>query len=735
MDVFDLQAKIRFDDGDFTSGLSAASGVFKGFSDLVGSGISAISSGLKSMVSDSVSSFAEFEQLVGGVNTIFEDLGWDVQQNAEIAFKTAGLSINQYLSAAMDFSASLNQSLQRTEGNIARAAELTDTAIIDMSDNVNKMGSTMESVQNAYKGFSRGNFMMLDNLKLGYGGTKAEMERLLVDAEKISGIHYDIANFSDMIQAIHVIQQNMGITGTTAAEAADTISGSAASMGAAWDNLKLALSRDDADISQAFANVAEAAETSLSNKMPRIEQALQGVSELATQAAPQLSAAVSKLAPQIVPALFKAGTATTSALAKSMVSLAPAIITTGTEVLTDVAADIISNLPQIFDTAGGLFSTLGEAVMANVPALADAAKTAITTFSGYLRDNLPALIPEGVNAVVELAKGITSPEVTGTLINAAFDVVGGLIDGFTSSETINAIIDGAPVIVENIAIGIVNAADKLAGAALQLCGNLLDYFGDEENRKKLLECADKILGTIAEGFSSLLGTGAEGIYNLGGKIAENLGMGEYWQIGNKAITEWWDGFKNKWDEFKSWWNVELSDVFSPTKLAEKIKEGLRGIGEVLSGGVVDKQDENGHGGGGYHSSARATAGAQYDYSDAVIIEPYKESVLPNEYRLKHGDLEARKRATYHADGAIIKEPLSMHVFGEAGREAVLPLDSNTSWMDTLANKIGNRNTTVNIYHTGSLNDEADFDSFIEKLDNALANRYIGQDRSIGVTLA
>ena len=248
-----------------------------------------------------VDNYAEYEQLTGGIQTLFEDLSWDVQQNAANAFKTAGLSANEYMDTAMSFAASLNASLVRTEGNIARSADLTDMAIVDMADNANKMGSSMESIQLAYQGFAKQNYTMLDNLKLGYGGTKTEMERLLADAQKLTGVKYHIENFSDVVEAIHAVQQEMGITGTTAKEAAATISGSIGMTKAAWANLLTGMGDPEADIEQLVDNVVESAGTVVERIAPVAEQALKSILRVIKAAAPKIRAKISELMDELLP--------------------------------------------------------------------------------------------------------------------------------------------------------------------------------------------------------------------------------------------------------------------------------------------------------------------------------------------------------------------------------------------------------------------------------------------------
>lgn len=242
----------------------------------------AITGALTTLGVASVKSYAEYEQLVGGVETLFKESADDIKKYAQNAFKTAGLSANEYMETVTSFSASLIQSL---EGDTKKATKYADMAITDMSDNANKMGTSMESIQNAYQGFAKQNYTMLDNLKLGYGGTKTEMERLIRDANKVKEANGEMADlsierFSDMVEAIHIIQNEMGITGTTAKEADNTILGSVNSMKASWKNLLVAISDDNADMETAVNNFVDSTITAGKNIVPRIRVAFDGIKKL-----------------------------------------------------------------------------------------------------------------------------------------------------------------------------------------------------------------------------------------------------------------------------------------------------------------------------------------------------------------------------------------------------------------------------------------------------------------------
>ena len=240
----------------------------------LGSVVKEVGSAFIKIGKQALDSYADYEQLVGGVETLFKDNASTVENYANNAYKTAGLSANEYMETVTAFSASLLQSLN---GDTAKSAEVADMAITDMADNANKMGTSMDMIQNAYQGFAKQNYTMLDNLKLGYGGTKSEMERLLADAQKISGVKYDISNLNDVYQAIHVIQGELGITGTTAKEASTTIQGSVSAMKSAWSNMLTGIADDNADFDGLVNNLVESIGTAAENIMPRVQIIIDGV--------------------------------------------------------------------------------------------------------------------------------------------------------------------------------------------------------------------------------------------------------------------------------------------------------------------------------------------------------------------------------------------------------------------------------------------------------------------------
>ena len=333
MDVFDLVAKIRLDSSEYEQGVGKAKGTFSTLASGVGkavgtvakvgaAAVTAAAAGITALTKMGIEGYAQYEQLVGGVETLFKDSQGTVMKYAESAYKTAGMSANQYMETVTSFSASLIQSL---DGDTAKAAEIGNMAITDMSDNANKMGTSIEMIQNAYNGFAKGNYTMLDNLKLGYGGTKTEMERLLADAEKISGIKYDISSFADVTEAIHVMQEEMGIAGTTAREAATTIEGSISMMKGAWQNLVVGMADENANMDVLINNFVESTATAAQNLLPRIEQTLKGIGELIAALAPIIAEALPQLVAAVLPSLLSAAVSLVTSFVNGMITALPAL--------------------------------------------------------------------------------------------------------------------------------------------------------------------------------------------------------------------------------------------------------------------------------------------------------------------------------------------------------------------------------------------------------------------------
>lgn len=518
MDLFNIVARIVLDSDQYErqmkkaseetnsfgskvkSGLKTAAGV-------VAAGVAAVGTAAVAMGKQSLVAYAEYEQLVGGVETLFSNLDGTVSaapkvlENASKAYKTAGMSANEYMETVTSFSAALVTSLNNDYNEAARIADQT---IIDMSDNANKMGTSMESIQNAYQGFAKQNYTMLDNLKLGYGGTKEEMQRLLADAEKFSGVHYDIENLADVYEAIHVIQEQFGIAGTTAKEASATISGSISAMKASWQNLLVGMADDNADIGVLVNQFVDSLVTVGDNIIPRVQKILDGAVKV-------IIAVAEKLIPVIV------------------------------QVLTD-------NLPMLVRSAISLLNTIATTIVDNLPELIDAAIEIIYTIARGIIDALPELIPAIVEVVLTIVEKLTDPDTLEKLVVAAFDIMAAIAVGLV--KAIPVLIEKVPVIIENIIQSIIDLAPLLVNSGSELIGYITE--GVNDTFPHLLE-------TVSEWWNNLL-------ENAGRKWEEiKTSISNKVDSTKDSLRQKWDSINdmidNKLDSLKS----KFTDAFDKAK--------------------------------------------------------------------------------------------------------------------------------------------------------------------------
>lgn len=362
-------------------------------------GVRRLGSAMLDIGKQAIESYADYEQLVGGVDTLFKESSKKVQEYANNSYKTAGLSANEYMETVTSFSASLLQSLN---GDTEKSAEVANMAIIDMSDNANKMGTSMSMIQSAYQGFAKQNYTMLDNLKLGYGGTKTEMERLLADAEKISGVHYDISNLNDVYQAIHIIQGELGITGTTSEEASKTISGSLNAMKGAWSNLLTGIADENADFDTLVGNLVDSVMTFGDNILPRVKTVLEGIGKLIKELVPKLAQELPSLLQSILPSLISGVVDLIKALSDALPSLIPVLMNGIVQAFTGIV-DILPDILQALIQATVLIvQSLAEQLPTIIPQLIDA----ILEMIPMLIDNLPLFTKAGWQLIIGLAQGL-----------------------------------------------------------------------------------------------------------------------------------------------------------------------------------------------------------------------------------------------------------------------------------------------------------------------------------------
>ena len=384
MEVFKILGTVAIDGVDkATKGLEGLGNVATKVGKAMAAGIAAGATAVGAMTKSAVESYAEYEQLVGGVDTLFKESSEKVQQYAARAYQTAGMSANEYMSTVTSFSASL---LQGLAGDTDKAAEIADMALQDMSDNANKMGTDMASIQNAYQGFAKQNYTMLDNLKLGYGGTQEEMQRLLKDAQKLSGVKYDISNLSDVYSAIHVIQEEMGITGTTAKEASETISGSLASTKAAWQNLLTGFANDEANLEMLIGNLVDSATTAVHNLVPRIAQILSGISDALAQIIPVISAELPAILQELLPGLIDGAVALVNGLVASLPVILQILIEQLPYVITQIGQGLVQTFPILLETVMDLFGQIWSYIATQLLGTEANFETSFANIQGFFED-------------------------------------------------------------------------------------------------------------------------------------------------------------------------------------------------------------------------------------------------------------------------------------------------------------------------------------------------------------
>lgn len=568
--MFDLYAKITLDTSGYENGLDNASGKASGFADKLKSGLAtaakvgaaaltAAATGMAALTKASIAQYAEYEQLVGGVDTLFKTASDKVQEYAANAYKTAGMSANEYMDTVTSFSASLLQSLG---GDTEKAAQKADQAITDMADNANKMGTGMEMIQNAYQGFAKQNYTMLDNLKLGYGGTKEEMERLLADAEKLSGQKFDISSYSDIVDAIHVVQTEMGITGTTAKEAASTIQGSVSAAKSAWSNLITGFAADNADLDTLIGNFVSSVETAAGNIIPRVSVMLGGISQLVTSASTTIIPMVITTITDNLPALLQAAVALVGALGQGIIDSLPAITQAAIDILFFLANGLIENLPTLID--GIVQVTLTIVQMLTSPdfltQLIETAILLIMTLAQGLIDAIPQLIVAVPMIIGNLLAAIIVE--LPNIIQMGIDLLFALIDGII--KCIPELVAAVPTLIIALVNGIVNNLDKIILAAPQIIVSLIT--GIIGAIPELIAAVPRVIAAIADTIRN---------YDWGG-------------IGRNIVQGLKDGIAGMWDNIKDWFNEKVNSLVGGVKRILGIHSPSKvfaGIGGFMAEGL------------------------------------------------------------------------------------------------------------------------------------------------------
>lgn len=539
----------ELDDSGFRSGISKLGSVAKSAFVGVSAGIASASATIGIFSKQSLDAYANYEQLIGGVNKLFEDSADELKKYAKNAYKTSGLSANQYMEQATKFSASLISSL---EGDTKEAVELTNVALTAMSDNVNVFGTNMEDVQNAYQGFAKQNYTMLDNLRLGYGGTKEEMERLVQEASKMIDIQKELGlsvdanslSFDNIIRAIQVVQANMNILGTTTKEASTTIQGSLSMTKAAYENLMTGIADENANLDQLIDNFVNSASKAADNILPRLVQIFSGLGSTFDELSPILATSISDLVDSMLPSLLDAGA----------------------KLLTGLIDGILESLPELANSATQIIMQFSQELILMLPELADVALQIILQLSNFLIESLPELIPAIVEIVLQIVE--TLIDNLDLIVDAAFELILALTEGIIDSLPV--LIEKAPEIIIKLVEALIRNAPKIKDASIELIRLL--YIGLFDAVKAGI---NKIEELVNEYITKPLKEKVGDMNDVGKFLVEGLWNG---------ILEKGSWLKNKIFDYintiKGWFTGSSGfDTHSPSKWSE-------GVGENVDAGLA-----------------------------------------------------------------------------------------------------------------------------------------------------
>ena len=736
---------------DATNSASKMSSVMKGIGSSaikVGKGLAvagaAAATAVTALVSKSVGAFADYEQLTGGVETLFGAGGRSVEEyaqsvgksvsdiqgkydslmsaqnvvleNANKAYMTAGMSANEYMDTVTGFSASLISSLG---GDTNKAADYENSALVDMSDNANKMGTDMESIKNAYQGFAKQNYTMLDNLKLGYGGTQEEMKRLLSDAEKLTGQRYDISSFADITQAIHAIQTQMDITGTTAKEASTTISGSWGSLKAAFQNVLVGLTTGGDMFDQSLDALINTAVTFGQNIIPAIKGALSGIGYLIEGLAPVIGETIPPLINDLAPTLANSAVSLISSLVNGLTQNATQFSECLSNIIIVAVAGISTVVPQLLDAASKIVSNLMQGLTNSMPQIVNGAVTLVEGLVKGLVHNIPLLIMGAVQLGTAVANGLI--ENLPRIIDAGVNLITGII--CASYSMMPQIIQGGMQLVVNLAVGLVRAIPQLIAALPRITGAIVKGFksvnwfdlglqliksiwegiksiGSEMwngVKEKTSELWGGVKNVVSEKLNNIKSAyDAHGRGLKGATFAAIEGVKEYYRTGYDAINQLTGGklgevvnavgekmevVKGKFSE--AFGNVKntVMTIFENIKngITEKISAAVNKVKEIF-GSIADKVSDVW---GKIKGIIKAPKIVQKGtVSIAGVSTPIPKLGL--EWNAK-GGIMTRPTAFGYANGKV-------QMGGEAGAEAILPLRTfwkNLSQYIAESNKGGN----------------------------------------------
>lgn len=542
--------------GDIIKGNLISEGIIAGIKGL-GKAIGAVGKGFLDVGKQAIQSYAQYEQLVGGVNTLFKDSSAKVLEYADNAYKTAGMSANQYMETITSFSASLISSL---DGDTARATEVANQAIVDMSDNANKMGTDISMIQNAYQGFSKQNWTMLDNLKLGYGGSAREMARLvnesgvlgdaLIDLDDKQNLNVALqeVGYAKIVEAIHRVQEEMGITGTTSVEASNTISGSTGSMQSAWQNLITGIADDNANFEQLVDNLVvsivgkDGEGGFINNMLPRIQTALDGIVKM-----------VVSLTDTLLPQIIEIGTNLIINLVNSISTNLPTLLESANTIISTLISGIINILPQLLPVAISMLETLISGIVTALPQLIPMVVNIITTLTTSILEMLPEILQAGITILIELVKGISQalPELIPTVVRIIMDMVNILLDN------IDVIIECGIVLLVSLVEGIMNALPELVSRLPEIIIKIVNTL--IQLTPQLMSASLRIIVALATGLIKYIPEMISRIPQIIKSMIEAFkqGVTDFINIGKNLIEGLWNGISDA----GAWLRDKISGMF------------------------------------------------------------------------------------------------------------------------------------------------------------------------------
>ena len=531
MNLLDLAVKITCDDQASGTVDKISDGIKNKLGAAAKAGVAAaaaVGAATVAIGKTALDAYSNYEQLVGGIDTLFKSSSGKMQQYAADAYQTAGVSANRYMEISTSFAAALISSLG---GNTEAAADMANTAITDMSDNANKMGTSLETVQEAYMSLSRGNYEMLDSLKLGYGGTKSELERLLSDAEEFSAAQGEVRDFSvdsysDIVEAIHIVQDEMGITGTTAEEAATTIEGSINMAKASWDNWLAGLGDEDADMGALTDQLVQSVVTAGVNIVPRIGQIMSNIVTTVTTYAPQVGEAVMGGISQLdFTDIGQTASDIILMLVDGIVQNLPTLASAALQIVMALGQGLTANGPQILASLGQLLLQLADFIVQNVPNILDAAVQFFGMLTQGIAQNAPTIIVTLVSLLGQLVAQVISwaAQMLGQAISAGAQFLSGLAGQISQvpgrvaeflgqvisriGSWVGEMVSGAASAASQFASSLIGGLASIPGRVASIGSDIIQGIvnGVTGAAGKLIDSVKGAVGDAIEGAKNLLG--------------------------------------------------------------------------------------------------------------------------------------------------------------------------------------------------------------------------------------